>query len=87
VHVFIRPTQRFFTCHVCGGLDFARREVKMTTSGMTFFDLDWLNRSADGVICTRCGFVHAFMADAHQWVDAAEVNPADLPPDPLAGRP
>jgi hypothetical protein len=84
VHVFIRPTQSFLACHVCKGLVFARREVKMTTTGMTFFDLDWLNRSAEGVICIRCGFVHTFMGDAHQFVDPAVVDPQDLPKDPLA---
>lgn len=86
MHVFIKPSQSFLACHACGGLLFARREVKMTTTGMTFLELDWLNRSADGVICVRCGYVHAFMGDAHQWVDPATVDPADLPRDPVAGR-
>ena len=83
MHVYLRPTQSFLACHVCGGLRFASREIKMTTTGMTLLDLDWLNRSAEGVICLRCGFVHTFMADAHQWVDPAAVDPAHLPPDPL----
>lgn len=84
MHVFIRPTQTFLSCHVCHGLLFARREIKMTTTGMTFMDLDWLNRSADGVICVRCGYVHTFMGQAHQWVDPAAVRPEDLPADPHA---
>jgi len=83
MHVFIRPTQAFLSCHVCGGLTFASREVKMTTTGMTFLDLDWLNKSADGVICLRCGYVHVFMGNAHQYVDPAVVDPADLPADPV----
>jgi hypothetical protein len=58
----------------------------MTTTGMTFFDLDWLNKSADGVICVRCGFVHTFMGDAHRWVRPDLVKPEDLPADPLAPR-
>jgi predicted nucleic-acid-binding Zn-ribbon protein len=87
MHVFIRPTQAFLSCHVCGGLLFASREVKMTTTGMTFFDLDWLNKSADGVICLRCGYVHVFMGNAHQYVDPAVVDPADLPDDPVGGGP
>ena len=45
MHLFILPTQTFLSCHVCGGLQFERREVKMTTTGMTFFDVDWMNRS------------------------------------------
>ena len=55
VHVFIRPTQSFLSCQVCSGLMFAHREIKMTTTGMTFMDLDWLNKSAAGVVCLRCG--------------------------------
>lgn len=86
MHVFVRPTQAFLACQVCSGVDFERREIKMTTTGLTMMDLDWLNRSADGAICVRCGYVHTFMADAHQWVEPAAVDPADLPHDPF-GRP
>ncbi len=84
MHVYIRPTQRFLSCLVCEDLLFARREVKMTTTGMSFFDLDWLNKAADGVICLRCGYVHHFMGDAHQWVRPEDVRPGDLPDDPHA---
>ena len=87
MHVFLRPTQTFLACHVCGGLRFASREIKMTTTGMTFLDLDWLNRSAEGVICLRCGFVHTFMGNAHQWVEPSAVALDDLPRDPLAPGP
>ena len=85
-HVFVRPIQGFLSCQVCRGTLFAQREIKMTTTGMTFLDLDWLNRSGDGAICVRCGFVHTFMSDAHQFVDPEVVKPEDLPEDPLAGR-
>lgn len=87
MHVFVLPAQRFLSCVVCGGLGFARREIKMNTTGMTFFDLDWLNASGDGAICVRCGHVHTFMGDAHQWVQPEQVDPADLPADPLTGGP
>lgn len=87
MHLFIRPTQRFLTCQVCGGVEFARREIKMTTTGMTLLDLDWLNKSADGAVCARCGFVHTFLADAHQWLAPEAVNPEHLPRDPLAAGP
>ena len=85
MHVFVIPTQRFLACHVCEGLVFAQREIKMTTTGMTFFDLDWMNKSADGAICVRCGYVHTFMGNAHQWVPPEQVKEGDLPADPLAG--
>lgn len=87
MHVYVEPIQRYLACQVCGGATFARREIKMTTTGMTFFDLDWLNRSADGAICMRCGFVHTFLGDAHRWVDPADANAADLPPDPTWAGP
>ncbi|WP_029291494.1 hypothetical protein [Cellulomonas sp. HZM] len=63
IHVLDKP----FTCHVCGGAAFFQREVKLQTTGMTFFDLDWLNRSADGAVCASCGYVHLFAGDAHAW--------------------
>lgn len=87
MHLFVRPTQAFLSCQVCGGLLFASREIKMTTTGMTFFDLDWLNRSAEGAICLRCGFVHTFFGDTHQWIAPEDVQPQDLPADPLADGP
>jgi hypothetical protein len=82
MHVFIKPTQSFFVCHACSGLLFARREIKLTTTGMTFFDLDWLNKSGDGAVCMRCGYVHTFLGEAHQWVAPDQVKPEDLPADP-----
>jgi predicted nucleic-acid-binding Zn-ribbon protein len=54
-------------CLVCGHDEFAQRAIKMQTTGMTFFDLDWLNKDADGAICTACGYVHQFAADAQVW--------------------
>ena len=59
----------------------------MTTTGMTFLDLDWLNQSAAGAICLRCGFVHTFMGNAHQFVEPDAVDPKDLPLDPLGQGP
>ena len=54
----------------------------MTTTGMTFFDLDWLNRSAEGVICIRCGFVHTFMGDARPVRRSRGRRPAGPPEGP-----
>ena len=54
---------RALTCVICGGDRFTYREVKLTTTGMTFFDLDWLNRSGTGAICDRCGYLHTFVDD------------------------
>lgn len=54
-------------CTVCGNDTFYQREIKMQTTGMTFFDLDFLNESSDGVVCDRCGFVHMFASRIHVW--------------------
>jgi hypothetical protein len=85
MHVYVIPLKRFLGCQVCGGLRFLQREIKMTTTGMTFFDLDWANKSADGAICLRCGFVHTFMGRGLQWLQPEQVKPEDLPEDPLSG--
>lgn len=85
MHVFIKPINRFLACQVCAGLLFVQREIKMTTTGMTFFDLDWANKSADGAICRRCGYVHTFMGGGLQWLAPDQVKAEDLPEDPLAG--
>jgi hypothetical protein len=55
------------SCLVCGGRRFTRREIKMNTTGMTFMDLDWANRSGDGAICRSCGFVHTFLDGNLAW--------------------
>lgn len=54
---------RQISCSVCGGTDFAVREVLLNTSGMSFFDLDWANKSAEGLVCTGCGFIQLFMPE------------------------
>jgi hypothetical protein len=63
--VYDRPLK----CVVCGGEEFWDREVKLNTTGMEFFDLGWANRSALGVICARCGFIHQFLGDAIGFYD------------------
>lgn len=65
VEVLGRP----FTCHVCQGTGFYSRPVQLNTAGLTFMDLDWLNRSADGVTCAGCGYVHLFFGEMHRFVD------------------
>jgi hypothetical protein len=54
-------------CLVCSGRAFARREVKMNTTGMSFMNLDWANRSGDGAVCRTCGFVHTFLGGDLAW--------------------
>ncbi len=46
------------TCKHCGNTRFVYRDALLNTKGLTFFDLDWLNKSADVFVCARCGFLH-----------------------------
>ena len=62
----VLPGGQVLACLVCGGREFERREIKLNTSGMSFLGLDWANRSADGAICRRCGYVHSF-ASTLEW--------------------
>jgi predicted nucleic-acid-binding Zn-ribbon protein len=51
-------------CLVCGNATFWDREIKLNSTGMELLDLGWANRSAVGLICADCGFVHEFVGDA-----------------------
>lgn len=48
-------------CQICGRDEFMEREAQLNTATMSFFGLDWLNKSARCFICLRCGFVHWFL--------------------------
>jgi predicted nucleic-acid-binding Zn-ribbon protein len=68
VNATVNVAGKPLACVVCGNGRFAYREVKLNTTGLTFFDLDWLNRSGVGAICTACGYLHTFVdADLLAW--------------------
>jgi predicted nucleic-acid-binding Zn-ribbon protein len=48
-------------CSHCGGKDFSFRKALLNTTGMTFLDLDWLNKSADVFSCSSCGRLEWFL--------------------------
>jgi len=54
------------SCLICGGGEFWDREIKLNTTGMELLDLAWANRSALGLVCAGCGYVHEFVGDAVQ---------------------
>jgi predicted nucleic-acid-binding Zn-ribbon protein len=62
--VTIGPDRRPFTCHVCRGEQFIDRDIQLNTSGMEFLGIEWANRSATGLICSTCGYVHMFVNDS-----------------------
>jgi predicted nucleic-acid-binding Zn-ribbon protein len=42
------------TCAACGNDKFEVRDVLLNTTLMTFFGLDWANKTAAAMICTNC---------------------------------
>lgn len=41
-------------CPICGETDFAARKVMLNTRKLTFFNLDFLNKTATIYRCLRC---------------------------------
>jgi len=50
-------------CVICKNDTFWARNTLMNTPKMTFFKLDWANKSAQNYICDHCGYVHWFMTN------------------------
>jgi hypothetical protein len=69
------------SCHHCGSGSFTHRRSQLNTAAMTFFDLDWLNASADIYVCTDCGYLHWFLgapvAAVTEEHDVSGVIPVD----------
>jgi len=41
-------------CPHCGNTQFLQKQILLNTPGMTFFSLDWANKTASALICTKC---------------------------------
>ena len=48
-------------CSHCGGVQFDDGLALLNTAGLSFLGLDWANRNANLLICTRCGHVDWFL--------------------------
>jgi hypothetical protein len=48
-------------CAHCGGKKFDSGTALLNSSGMTFLGLDWANRSANLLICTKCSHINWFL--------------------------
>ncbi|MCB1077884.1 MAG: DNA-binding protein [Verrucomicrobiae bacterium] len=66
-------------CGHCRGSFFRRRSAQLNTPGMTFFDLEWLNKSAEDFVCTKCQHLEWFLDPK------VEDEPIDGPPDRRRG--
>ena len=54
---------RDIRCTQCGGRHFRQRKMLMNTRGLSYFNLDWLNKGAMALICTQCKMVQLFAED------------------------
>ncbi|RJQ45967.1 MAG: hypothetical protein C4538_07580 [Nitrospiraceae bacterium] len=52
---------RDMKCPICGHEEFWKRKTLMNTKGLTFWELDWLNKEADNYVCDRCGYILWFL--------------------------
>ena len=55
-----RSGDRDIVCTQCGGSHFERRKVLLNTRGLTYLNLDWLNKGAMALICKQCKMVQLF---------------------------
>lgn len=51
---------RRIACTVCGGDEFVSSHAQLHTAGLTFFQLEWLGKSAHVLLCDRCGHIMWF---------------------------
>ncbi len=54
---------RRIVCPHCGHDQFAEGRAQLNTAGMTFLNLDWLNRSATTLACAECGRIEWFLQE------------------------
>ena len=52
---------KIVTCSHCGGTRFENGQAQLNTAGLSFLDLDWLNKSATIFKCTSCGHIEWFV--------------------------
>jgi hypothetical protein len=74
--VTIGQARRPLHCLICQGQLFTSREIKLNTTGMEFFGMEWANRSGTALICDQCGFVHTFADGALELWDPSGGYPA-----------
>lgn len=54
---------KYVTCGHCQHDRFVEGRAQLNTAGLSFFNLDWANRSAATLTCTRCGRIEWFLGD------------------------
>lgn len=50
-------------CPVCSNVMFWTRQAQLNTAIATFFNLDWINRSATCFVCSKCTHILWFLGE------------------------
>jgi len=50
-------------CVICNHDKFTFRKAQLNTAGLSFLDLDWLNKSARCYVCENCTYIHWFLRE------------------------
>jgi ribosomal protein S27E len=50
-------------CAHCGGSSFRAGRAQLNTAVLSFFNLDWVDRSATTLTCAGCGFISWFATE------------------------
>jgi hypothetical protein len=53
-------------CPHCGGDEFGKGKAMLNMTWMTIFNLEWANKSATILACTRCGKIQWFLKEPQQ---------------------
>jgi len=53
-------------CLHCSHDRFVEGRAQLNTAGLTFFNLDWANRSAATLTCTSCGRIEWYLTDPEE---------------------
>ncbi len=48
-------------CHHCNNSIFFKKKAQLNTAVMTFFDLDFMNPSAEVFVCSNCKYLFWFL--------------------------
>ena len=48
-------------CTQCDHQFFSEGKAQLNTSGLTFFNLDWANKTATTLACIKCGYLMWFV--------------------------
>jgi hypothetical protein len=48
-------------CEICKHDLFWYRRAQLHTAVASFFDLEWVQPSADCFVCAHCGYIHRFL--------------------------